>query len=66
MSEKKPNTSGNIFANALSTTPKYVVEGAAAGMHNNLLCGHCGAAREKNEDGPLVCRYCGKPLQAKR
>jgi hypothetical protein len=64
--EKKPNTSSNIFANALSTTPKYVAEGVKAGMHNNLTCGHCGAAREKDDDGPLVCRYCHQPLQAKK
>jgi hypothetical protein len=68
MSDKKPNTSSNIFANALSTTPKYVGEpgSVSAGMHNNLTCGHCGAAREKNDDGPLVCRYCSKPLQSKK
>lgn len=66
MSEKKPNTTANIFANALSSTPKYVGEGVGAGMHNDLACGHCGAAREKSDDGPLVCRYCGKPLVARR
>lgn len=64
--EKKPGLTSNIFANALSSTPKYVAEGPSAGMHNNLVCGHCGAAREKTDDGPLVCRYCGKPLEVKR
>jgi predicted amidophosphoribosyltransferase len=66
--EKKAPLTSNIFANALSTTPKYVgADGSvSAGMHNNLACGHCGAAREKDDDGPLVCRYCGKPLQAKK
>ena len=62
MTEKKPGLTGGIFANARATTPKYVAEGVSAGMHNNLTCGNCGAAREKDDDGPLVCRYCQSPL----
>jgi predicted amidophosphoribosyltransferase len=60
MSEKKPATS-NIFANARATTPKYVAEGATAGMHNTMVCPSCGAAREKLDE-TLVCRYCGTKL----
>jgi hypothetical protein len=61
---KRPLTA-SVFKNALATTPRYVAEGVKAGMHNDLSCGNCGAAREKDDDGPLVCRYCGSPLQAK-
>jgi ribosomal protein L37AE/L43A len=59
-SEKKP-LAGGIFANALASTPRYVQDDAGAGMHNTLVCDHCGAARERDrsEDGPLTCRYCG-------
>jgi predicted amidophosphoribosyltransferase len=61
MSEKKPSATGSIFANARATTPKYVQEGATAGMHNTMICPQCGAAREKTDES-LVCRYCGTKL----
>jgi hypothetical protein len=63
-SEKKPNATANIFANALASTPKYVDAGVPAGMHNTLTCTNCGAARETAASGEekLVCRYCGTPL----
>lgn len=69
MSEsKKPRTTGTIFANALAGRFDYgrATSGGrhevAAGMGNTLTCAHCGAARERKADGPLVCRYCGTPL----
>lgn len=62
---KKP-LAGGIFANALASTPRYVQDDAGAGMHNTLTCGHCGAAREKTDQGPLVCRYCGSALEARK
>jgi hypothetical protein len=62
MSGNKP-LAGGIFANALASTPRYVEDGAGAGMHNTLICEHCGAARDRAVEGPLVCRYCGQPLR---
>lgn len=58
---------GGIFGNALASTPTYVTEGAAAGagMHNTLTCPNCGAPRERAQDRPLSCRYCGTTLQPK-
>lgn len=63
MSEKKPPSPAmaNIFANALASTPRYEGASAAAGMHNTLECGHCGAARERDSDA-MICRYCGHAL----
>ncbi len=65
--EKKPNTTANIFANALASTPRYVDAGVSAGMHNTLTCANCGAARENSAGASeaLVCRYCNTPLSAK-
>jgi len=66
MSEpKKPNLAGNIFANALASRHDYGGRAVEAGIHNTLECTHCGAAREKTDQGPLVCRYCGSALAAK-
>jgi hypothetical protein len=62
MSEEGKKKTGGIFANARATTPKYVDAGVAAGMHNTMACPNCGAAREKEDTGPLVCRYCGTAL----
>ncbi|MBX3204270.1 MAG: hypothetical protein KF764_04335 [Labilithrix sp.] len=69
-SEKKPNATANIFANALASTPSYVDAGVSAGMHNTLKCANCGAGREhsageQTAGGALVCRYCRAPLSAK-
>ena len=61
-SEKKLSS---IFANALASTPKYVGAGVSAGMHNTIVCVHCGAARETavaTHDDRLVCRYCQTPF----
>ena len=61
-----PSTA-SIFANALASTPKYVDAGVSAGMHNTLVCSHCGAARETASlagDERLVCRYCKTPFGA--
>jgi len=65
MSEaKKPSLAGNLFANALASRHDYGDAGRVveAGLHNNLECSHCGAARERDAEGPLVCRYCKTPL----
>jgi hypothetical protein len=65
---------GGIFGNALASTtrfvtpegvPTYASEEASAGMHNTLTCPNCGAPRERAQDRPLACRYCGTTLQPK-
>ena len=53
---------GGIFQNALASAAAAPVAGAGAGMKSTLECGHCGAPRERGEPGPLVCRYCRRPL----
>ena len=58
----QPKKTGSIFQNARATTPKYADAGVSAGMHNTMTCPNCGAAREKEDTGPLVCRYCGTAL----
>jgi hypothetical protein len=57
-----PNTTSNIFANALASARKDPAKDVGAGMHNTIVCAHCGAARERDEQGPMVCRYCGAAL----
>ena len=49
----------NPFAAALSSAQKYVADDRGPGMHNTLVCEHCGAAREakspifpRNRRGP--------------
>lgn len=65
MSEpKKPPMTGNIFANALASRQDWGDKAVTAGVHNNLACARCGAPRERDAEGPLVCRYCGGPLVA--
>ena len=65
MSEpKKPPTTGNIFANALASRQDWGGKAVTAGVHNTLMCGTCGAARERDAQGPLVCRYCRGALVA--
>lgn len=59
---KKPPVSGNVFANALASRHDYGSRAVEAGVHNTLECNHCGAARERDDKGPLVCRYCKTPL----
>lgn len=53
---------GGIFQNALASAPAAPASAAGAGMHQTLVCGHCGAPRERAEPGPLTCRYCRRPL----
>lgn len=58
---KKPPTAANIFAAALASRSA-AAAAVAPGVHNTLECARCGAARERDAEGPLVCRYCGGPL----
>ena len=58
----KPPTAANIFANALASRHDHGGRAVEAGVHNTLECSNCGAARERNVQGPLVCRYCNTPL----
>lgn len=53
---------GGIFQNALASAPATSAPAAGAGMHHTLVCAHCGAPRDRAEVGPLVCRYCKRPL----
>lgn len=59
---KKPPPASNVFANALASRHDYGGRAVEAGVHNTLECGTCGAARERNAEGPLVCRYCKTAL----
>jgi hypothetical protein len=59
---KKPAAAPNVFANALASRHDYGGRAVEAGVHNTLECRHCGAARERDAEGPLVCRYCKGPL----
>lgn len=62
---KKP-APNSVFANALASRMKYEDKSVSAGMHNTIICGHCGAAREHGAGGKveeaLVCRYCKTPF----
>ena len=59
---KKPPAASNVFANALASRHDYGGRAVEAGVHNTLECRNCGAARERDAAGPLVCRYCKTAL----
>lgn len=59
---KVPPTAANVFANALASRHDYGSRAVEAGVHHTLECRSCGATRERDAEGPLVCRYCNSPL----